>query len=375
MPQKLLYSDYINVKTLRESLRIPEEVPEGKDEATWPSAKKANWKPGDSWPTGKNWSHEEVLFIRTHQAFEIWFSQIIHDLESVINEVVSVVTEKKGKIPKVKLANRLQNNSELMKNGYFYEAEAVISLSWFNEENLNRWIQRLKRSVMVLKNCLPFYDNLATMTPKQFLEFRFRLDPASGFGSSQFREVELMLGLRELHEPKFKPENGVESKELPKGCLKPTAKTPQRGKMLSFVTSLPLEEIHRLARRRDFYNFRDIVYSILNATEFEEIRKNYSERVVNFETKNIETIHASLILENPSINFQLFDFLQSCLELDEAILIWRQYHMSFVNKMIGARQGTGGGGIKYLNEILTPEKSKFMNQGFPTLWESRTVFM
>ncbi len=373
MPKKLLYSDYINVKTLRESLRIPEEVPEGKDAETWPSSKKANWKPGETWPTEKPWCHEEVLFIRTHQAFEIWFSQIIHDLESVINEAVSVISENNGYISKVELAKRLSDMNKV--NGYFYESEAKISLSWFSEEHLNTWIQRLRRSVLVLKNCLPFYDNLATMTPKQFLEFRFRLDPASGFGSSQFREVELMLGLRELHEPKFKPENGVESEELPNGCLKPTNETPLRGKMLSFVTSLPLEEIHRLATRRDSYNFRDIIYSILNASEFEGIRASYKERVKSFATENIETVNASLILENPSISFQLFELFQSCLELDEAILIWRQYHMSFVGKMIGSRQGTGGGGIKYLNDILDPEKAKFINQGFPTLWESRTVFM
>lgn len=46
--------------------------------------KSAEWSPGDEWPQGDLWSHHEVLFIRAHQAFEVWFAVFLHEIDQVL---------------------------------------------------------------------------------------------------------------------------------------------------------------------------------------------------------------------------------------------------------------------------------------------------
>ena len=94
--------------------------------------------------------HDEMLFIVIHQVYELWFKQLLHELDRV-----------------VELLGR---------------SDAV------------RTQHTLKRILTILKVLVAQLDILETMTPLEFLSFRSRLEAASGFQSDQFRQIEFLLG-------------------------------------------------------------------------------------------------------------------------------------------------------------------------------------
>jgi tryptophan 2,3-dioxygenase len=96
--------------------------------------------------------HDEMLFIVIHQVYELWFKQILHELDH-LNVTLSA--------------------------GELWNSVAV-----------------LKRVRMILKTLVGQLDILETMTPLSFSLFRERLDTASGFQSVQFRELEFVLGYK-----------------------------------------------------------------------------------------------------------------------------------------------------------------------------------
>ncbi len=94
--------------------------------------------------------HDEMLFIIIHQAYELWFKQIIHEFDHLIKKL--------------------------------------------GENNVMTAIKTLKRINTILKVIVHQVDILETMTPLEFLSFRDYLQSASGFQSYQFRELEFILG-------------------------------------------------------------------------------------------------------------------------------------------------------------------------------------
>src|SRR5215212_6167115 len=104
-------------------------------------------------------AHDEMLFIVIHQAYELWFKQLLHEAGSII-EIMSKPA--------------LNDNSP--------ELQTVV--------------HRLKRCVTILKVLVHQIDIMETMTPMDFLDFRDMLRPASGFQSWQFKLVEARLGLK-----------------------------------------------------------------------------------------------------------------------------------------------------------------------------------
>ena len=97
--------------------------------------------------------HDEMLFIVIHQVYELWFKQLLHELDFVD----STLTE--GDRP--------------------------------------RTLHTMKRVLTILKVLVAQLDILETMTPLEFLSFRSRLEAASGFQSYQFRELEFLLGVKD----------------------------------------------------------------------------------------------------------------------------------------------------------------------------------
>ncbi|MGH7458599.1 MAG: tryptophan 2,3-dioxygenase [Longimicrobiaceae bacterium] len=97
--------------------------------------------------------HDETLFIIIHQTYELWFKQILHELDEVVA--------------------RLGRDDVLGAH------------------------QLLRRSVEIERVLIQQIDVLETMTPVDFLAFRDHLRPASGFQSAQFREIEFLAGLRD----------------------------------------------------------------------------------------------------------------------------------------------------------------------------------
>ena len=114
-------------------------------------------------------AHDEHLFIITHQAYELWFSQILFELDYIIP----------------KLNEEFEDNSPVI-----FEINHGLS-----------------RIVEIWKILVQQFGILETMTPLDFLDFRNELAPASGFQSVQFKEIEATLGLR--NEIRYHPENDI----------------------------------------------------------------------------------------------------------------------------------------------------------------------
>src|SRR5215469_1781962 len=102
--------------------------------------------------------HDEMLFIIVHQAYELWFKQILHEFDRI---------------------------------------EQDFSANPVDDEALARIVHSLARVHEILKLLVAQLDVLETMTPADFLDFRDYLFPASGFQSLQFRLIETRLGLSE----------------------------------------------------------------------------------------------------------------------------------------------------------------------------------
>ena len=103
-------------------------------------------------PQSEGPEHDEMLFIIIHQVYELWFKQILHELEKL--------------------------------------------KSSFQEGERGKALHTLKRIRSILKVLVSQVDVLETMTPLEFLSFRERLQSASGFQSCQFRELEFTLDLK-----------------------------------------------------------------------------------------------------------------------------------------------------------------------------------
>jgi len=131
-PRGLYYADYLQLERLLSSQRL-------RSGADGPPA------------------HDEMLFIIVHQAYELWFKQILWELDAVL------ATFRKASVP---------------------------------EEELGQAILRLGRIVEIQRVLIQQVDVLETMTPLDFLDFRDLLIPASGFQSVQFRLIENELGMR-----------------------------------------------------------------------------------------------------------------------------------------------------------------------------------
>ena len=120
----------------------------------------------------------EMLFIVIHQASELWFKQILHELD------------------------------------YLRDA--------FEKNETPRILQTLKRVLSIWKTVIVQIDILETMTPTQFISFRNNLGSASGFQSAQFRELEFVLGLKRRSILNHFPKGSEEWQRLASRYRQPT---------------------------------------------------------------------------------------------------------------------------------------------------------
>ncbi len=235
--------------------------------------------------------HDELLFITIHQAYELWFKQILHEIDAAIG----------------------------MMNGDRVAAAA----------------RTIRRVVEIEKLLVSQIHILESMTPISFLGFREKLNPASGFQSMQFREIEFASGLkneaiqREFHDDTFAYER-----------LQERFEAPSLGEMFFAVL-----------RRRGF----DAPAGAESLTE-DQRKQLYEKRV-----------QAVLeILTHFEERYEEFQLAEALLEHDEYFSLWRSHHVKMVERMVGAKRGTGGSeGIGYLQTTLN-------KRFFPELWEART---
>jgi aminocarboxymuconate-semialdehyde decarboxylase len=239
--------------------------------------------------------HDELLFIVVHQTYELWFKELLHDLDAVVENL-----RKAGINP--------QSRDEV------YEAARL-----------------LRRCTEITRVLVEQFTILETMLPTHFLAFREKLEPASGFQSEQFRELEFLCGLKDE-------------------------------KMLKYHRPTP--EAHALlARRLREPSLHEVFFDALGAMGKLKVADGATERE-RFDARARAIL--SLYRDERS-NRDWIDVCERLTEFDELVVSWRLRHIQLVERTIGARMGTGGSaGSSYLK--LTLDK-KF----FPELWEARTL--
>jgi tryptophan 2,3-dioxygenase len=235
--------------------------------------------------------HDELLFITIHQAYELWFKQILHEIDA-----------------------------------------AIVLL---NEDRLAAAARTLRRVVEIEKLLVNQIHILETMTPISFLGFRDQLNPASGFQSMQFREIEFASGLKHksfLHE--FRHD------EFASARLQKRFESPSLGD--AFYAALRKRGLDAPAAE--------------DANEEQERLQRYGKR----------TQAVLEILTHFEERYEEFQLAEALLEHDEYFSLWRSHHIKMVERMVGTKRGTGGSeGVGYLKTTLD---RKF----FPELWEART---
>jgi tryptophan 2,3-dioxygenase len=222
--------------------------------------------------------HDEMLFIIIHQVYELWFKQLLHELDATV--------------------------------------EAM------GRDDLLRVSKRFRRIHTIQRLLEHQVDVLETMTPQEFNQFRDNLNPASGFQSIQFREMEFMAGVR-------------------------------RTKTMEYI-DLDDSTRARLERRLSEPSLYDHLKALLARRGF----------AVGTPQELIESMRR--IYVNEAEFYDLHVLLEELIEFDERFLLWRGRHVRMVERMIGNRMGTGGSsGAEYLHRTLG-------YRFFPELWEVRT---
>ena len=235
--------------------------------------------------------HDELLFITIHQTYELWFKQILHEVDAATAQM--------------------------------------------NEDRAAAAARSLRRVVEIEKILVNQIHILETMTPISFLAFRDGLNPASGFQSMQFREIEFSSGLKD---------EGIlrsfRDDEFAYGRLKARYDAPALG-----------DAFYALLRRRGYDAPADDA-----SLEEEERRRLYGQR----------TRAVLEVVTHFEDRYEEFQLAESLVEHDEYFSLWRAHHIKMVERMVGTKRGTGGSeGVGYLRTTLD-------NRFFPELWEART---
>ncbi|NNF05020.1 MAG: tryptophan 2,3-dioxygenase [Rhodothermales bacterium] len=280
-------------------------------------------------------AHDEMLFIIVHQAYELWFKQILWELEAVIGVLESEIVEER----------------EL--------AEAVA---------------KLERIVVIQRLLLQQIDVIETMTPLDFMEFRDLLVPASGFQSAQFRLIENRLGMRPGDRLRYsdapytsrlsdEDRDRVRSSEKRPSMFDVIERWLERtpfvhtemfdfwdeygeavDRMLEGDRRLILEnstlnkeekerQIEGLERTRAHFN------TLLDAESYERDRREGKVRLSHDALQAALLIH---LYRNEPILHQPFRLLETLVDIDENFTTWRYRHALMVMRMIGTKIGTGG---------------------------------
>jgi len=224
-------------------------------------------------------AHDELLFITIHQVYELWFKLLLSELTDARDRMLAG----ESYLPRVRLA----------------------------------------RCQAVGRVLISQVDVIDTMTPQDFLVFRNKLAPASGFQSAQFREIEFLSGLRD---PGY----------------------------LRRFRGLTGPERDRLERRLAEPSLWDGFLAVL--------------RHAGFTVDSVEDRFAAYraIAGDRERYGQLWDLAEALVDHDQAWSLWRARHVLMAERQIGTKPGTGGSaGGAYL-------RSRIELRFYPELWELRS---
>lgn len=234
--------------------------------------------------------HDEPLFIIIHQVYELWFKLLLHEVDSAIALLG---------------ADRVAEATRL-----------------------------LRRVAEVQRLLVEQVKILETMRPQDFLGFRYHLNPASGFQSVQFRELEFTLGIKD------------------------------RSLLTHLVTEPPERE--RLERRLAASSLSDAFDALLERRGFPRRPSTPPAPDGRSQPEDWRLAGLLAVYGDPDRYADLSALCEVLVDIDEALALWRAHHVQMVERMIGAKRGTGGSdGVGYLRTTL-PKRA------FPDLWRVRS---
>ena len=307
--------------------------------------------------------NDETHFIIVHQAFELWFKLILSELKST---------------------------------------HKILDSDKVDEKVMPKVVHHLSRVTSIFNLMSQQWKVMETLAPQDFLAFRDRLGTSSGFESWQMREMELLLGLNHEHSSEMNPlghmrklagegkisqsvlENFEQISSQPsiKQCLeKWLARTPING-------SIPTDEgdFEVVDRFIDGHidamkeHVESVISHIVEIGHGEEsqVRTRLESSIVQAEQflrpeGVVNRSRAGLLFIESYRDLPLLSWprilIDSIVELEQSMLLFRNSHARMVERMIGRRMGTGGSsGVDYLDMTL---KYRI----FVDLWAVRTILV
>jgi tryptophan 2,3-dioxygenase len=314
------YADYLKLDTLL-AAQVPESARQGTP------------------------AHDEMLFIVVHQAYELWFRQILHELDRI---------------------------------------QADFERNPLADEHLGRIVHGLDRINEILKLLVQQLDVLETMTPLDFLDFRDLLMPASGFQSMQFRAIETRLGLK--REGRLLFDERAFDDRLSEADLARLADTEKKPRLV--------EQLDRWLGRTPFIAMGSFAFGKAYRVAVEKMLKDDAARVrespvlteqqrkaeaaaieaalAKFNAifapqasgpggdspwrMSLAAVQAALFItvyrDQPVLQLP-FRLLTALMDIEEQLTLWRYRHALMVQRMIGVKIGTGGSsGHDYLRRTV-----------------------
>jgi tryptophan 2,3-dioxygenase len=287
-------------------------------------------------------AHDEMLFIIMHQVYELWFKQIIHELESI----------------------SLMFEDNIM-----------------DEREISTAVSRLERIIEIQKLLIEQINVMETLTAMDFLDFRQYLFPASGFQSLQFRVIENLLGLKLDQRLQYNNSSydvvfsdaqkevlkrSIEGKSLLTHVIEWLDRTPfLEFSKFSFLEAYKKAVERMVQKEKDAINSSDILSeeikkqrltmvgdtstyfnAVFDPSQFEKMRERGE---VKFSYQAMLAALFIFLYRDEPILQQPYLLLSRLMDIEEMLTNWRSRHAQMVLRMIGRKTGTGGSsGHQYL---------------------------
>ena len=314
-------------------------------------------------------SNDEVMFVVIHQIHELWFKLVLKELGA---------------------------------------ARDLFHRRVVPETSLAAASRGLQRVATILRLATDHLALMETMTTRDYLDFRDKLTPASGFQSAQFREVEILLGLDPKQRIHLGEENSfldalktAEGKDSPasRRVERRLADRPSLREAIDewlYRTPIDGSQPNQESDEKTVDDFldqylasqeRDIDEAIKRAkiqaltdADIERLSDRYRQQLVSARQflmhpdRRRRRIQAAILFIESYRELPLLawprEIVDRIVELEQAMLIHRQRHARMVERMIGRRVGTGGSsGVDYLDQTALAYRV------FPHIWEVRTLLL
>jgi len=297
--------------------------------------------------------HDEHLFIVVHQVYELWFTQIIFELDSLREIFMS---------PKVDDRLMLKINT------------------------------RLQRVVKILTVLVDQIKILETMTPMDFSDFRIHLKSSSGFQSFQFRLIENKLGVLKDNRISYNQQDygNVFEGEM-RQALEESEKSPSVFKLVeAWLERNPgLEDSNicfwqkfEVNCRRWFEEQSKLDADVSDPELKESLHRAYLKNKENFETILVEEKYeAKLAKGDRTLSWKAlkgalmiyyyrdellfhepYQMMSLLMDIDSLMIKWRSNHVMLVQRMLGTKAGSGGSsGYQYLRATVSDRYKAFLD--------------